>query len=84
MSNSGDVELSRDINVTVEGPCNLALGQNYPNAFNPMTTICYQLTNDNKVRLKFYNLLGQEVKTLVDELKQGEYHQEVFDASRHA
>jgi flagellar hook assembly protein FlgD len=56
--------------------------QNYPNPFNPTTTICYQLTNDSKVNLKVYNLLGQEVATLLDGEKQAGYHQEVFNAAR--
>ncbi|PID59339.1 MAG: hypothetical protein CR986_06230 [Ignavibacteriae bacterium] len=51
-------------------PNDYKLEQNYPNPFNPTTTINYTLPIDKKVSLKIYNMLGQEIKTLVsNELK---------------
>ncbi|RCK77532.1 MAG: Cell surface protein [Ignavibacteriae bacterium] len=51
-------------------PSSYNLEQNYPNPFNPITTIKYQLPVESKVSLNIYNVLGQEVKTLVDEVQE--------------
>ena len=82
-SKSGET-WTKEIKILVSPPDKFELFQNYPNPFNPTTTICYQLTHDSKVNLKVYNLLGQEVATLVDEQKSAGYHQEFFDATRYA
>jgi len=47
-------------------PTKFALNQNYPNPFNPSTTISYDIPQTGKVVLKIYNILGQEVKTLLN------------------
>ncbi|PIS30698.1 MAG: hypothetical protein COT43_01045 [Candidatus Marinimicrobia bacterium CG08_land_8_20_14_0_20_45_22] len=44
-----------------------ALFQNYPNPFNPMTTIVYSIAVESVVKLQIYDLLGREVKTLVNQ-----------------
>jgi hypothetical protein len=75
---------TKEIKIKVAPPEKFELFQNYPNPFNPTTNICYQLTRDSRVQVKIYNLLGQEVMTLVDGEKQAGYHQEVFDATRFA
>lgn len=50
-------------------PSNYSLGQNYPNPFNPSTNIQYSISKRQFVSLKVYNLLGNEVATLVNEEK---------------
>ncbi|MEW6051571.1 MAG: S8 family serine peptidase [Candidatus Zixiibacteriota bacterium] len=65
-------------------PTTLTLRQNYPNPFNPSTTISFALPQRGKIRLTVFNLLGQQVATLVDnELPPGE-HRVQFDGSAYA
>ncbi|RMH82489.1 MAG: choice-of-anchor D domain-containing protein [Calditrichaeota bacterium] len=52
-----------------DAPLRFALHQNYPNPFNPVTKISYQIARTEWVTLKVYDLLGQEIKTLVNEQK---------------
>ena len=55
-------------------PQHTQLGRNYPNPFNPETSIPYPLTEASRVKLAVYNLLGQNVITRVDELQDTGYH----------
>ncbi|HTY58792.1 MAG TPA: FlgD immunoglobulin-like domain containing protein, partial [Bacteroidota bacterium] len=55
-------------------PASLSLSQNYPNPFNPSTTIHYQLSTAGKVTMKIYNVLGQEVRTLLNEVQNAGPH----------
>lgn len=50
-------------------PSGYRLDQNFPNPFNPTTVISYQLTVNSFVKLKIYDVLGREVRTLVNEVK---------------
>lgn len=61
-------------------PNTFSLSQNYPNPFNPSTDINYQLAISNFVSLKVYNLLGQEVRTPVNEKMEAGEHRVTFNA----
>lgn len=61
-----------------------AISQNYPNPFNPATTIEYQLPKDTRVVLKVYNLLGQEVATLMDGNQKAGYYTARWNAQNFA
>lgn len=65
-----------------ETPLTYRLDQNYPNPFNPTTTIQFNLVDPALVTLKVYDILGQEVRTLLDRESMEDGQQDVtFDAS---
>ena len=72
-------ELSLSNLVTID---EYALHQAYPNPFNPVTTIHYELPKAGHVTLRVYNLLGEEVATLVKGEKQAGRYSVTFDGSR--
>ncbi|MBU1036454.1 T9SS type A sorting domain-containing protein [Patescibacteria group bacterium] len=84
--------LSRDLNGTIHDygqtaeatpltpiPTEYALHQNFPNPFNPQTSISYALTETGFVTLKVYNVMGQEVANLVDGQMESGHHTTTFD-----
>lgn len=85
---AGDLRWWKLVPLSVEGPDNpampatFALGQNYPNPFNPSTTIPFDLPQSGNVVLKVFNIIGQEVATLVNGRMEAGRHELVFDASR--
>jgi hypothetical protein len=62
-------------------PSGFVLHQNYPNPFNPSTTIRYEVSERSTVRLQVFNLLGQEMSTLVDEEQNSGVYEARFDGS---
>ncbi len=57
-----------------------SLYQNFPNPFNPSTTICYDLPHDSRVSIVVYDVMGREVRHLVNAVKQAGSHDVHFDA----
>ena len=64
-----------------EVPTEFSLEQNYPDPFNPTTIIPYDLPQPSKVRLSIFNMLGEEVRTLVNQFEGAGYKSVDFDAS---
>ena len=60
-------------------PNQFALEQNFPNPFNPSTTIQYYIPEAGKVSLRVFNLLGEEIKTLQDDYNEAGNYKVSFD-----
>ena len=65
-------------------PSNLTLNQNYPNPFNPSTTISYALPKLSSVTIKIYNMLGEEIAILVNNIKPAGEHSVIWDGKDHS
>ena len=64
-------------------PKTYSLDQNSPNPFNPVTSISFGLPTKSRVRLDVYNVLGQEVRSLIDDELPAGYHSVTFDGTDH-
>jgi len=62
-------------------PSQYELSQNYPNPFNPSTTIKYALATDSRVSIHIYNMLGEKVRTLVNNQQEAGYYSVQWDGS---
>jgi hypothetical protein len=66
----GSIEYSNEVEVEVAAPLEFSLEQNYPNPFNPSTTIKYSVPQSAQVQIKVFDVLGNEIETLLNEEKQ--------------
>jgi len=62
-------------------PDEFALHQNYPNPFNPVTTLRYDLPENGHVNITIYDMLGREVKTLINQTQDAGYKSVIWDAT---
>jgi len=78
----GSYSISSIVEVSILSPIEFSLAQNYPNPFNPSTTINFSLAKESNVNLKVFDLLGQEIISLVNNefMTAGSYSYK-FDAS---
>jgi hypothetical protein len=79
---SGTTNLTGVENGPLEIPTEFLLKQNFPNPFNPSTTVQYSLPVRSHVRLTIYNLVGQIVAELINQEQGAGYHQLVWNAER--
>jgi hypothetical protein len=84
---SGEVTIQAPLDADYDQfslPNKLALGQNFPNPFNPSTTISFSIPERSHVTLKVFNILGQEVETLLNETINAGAYETIWDASNQA
>jgi hypothetical protein len=81
IDNDGTFEYSNTIEVSVMEPTQFSLEQNFPNPFNPSTRISWQSPIGSWQSLKVYDLLGNELATLVNEYREAGKYEINFDAS---
>ena len=77
----GSFSYSKVVQVSTNLISTFELKQNYPNPFNPSTQISFSLAVNGLVTLSVYNLLGQEVKTLINRSLEAGSHSINFEAS---
>jgi hypothetical protein len=77
----GTVSYSDEVSADVIAPAVFSLDQNYPNPFNPSTKISFSLAVDSKVSLKIFDVLGQEVASLVNQELTAGIHNYDFNAA---
>jgi len=79
---NGKFEFSEAIEIDINVPSEFKLFQNYPNPFNPNTLIRFQLPERSEVTLKIYDILGNEVETLLNDVKDAGFYNVDFNASK--
>jgi hypothetical protein len=67
---------------SIFSPNSYDLAQNYPNPFNSSTVIKYSILGEGLVTLKVFNIIGEEVATLVSEVKQAGSYQITFNSAQ--
>jgi len=72
---------NNNVDNVIDIPNSTNLITNYPNPFNPTTTIKYQLKDNGFVSLKIYDVLGKEIEELVNENKSAGFYNATFNAS---
>jgi len=76
----GSYKFSTETNIEVSLPAEFNLEQNFPNPFNPSTIISYSIANKSNVLLSVYNILGEQIATLVNEVKDAGNYKIEFNA----
>jgi hypothetical protein len=82
IDNDGTYEYSSIVMANLGTPNQYILNQNFPNPFNPTTKISYSLPNEGFITIKIFDVLGNEVATLVNENKKSGNYEVLFDGSK--
>jgi hypothetical protein len=70
-----------DVIIPINPVTSYVLYQNYPNPFNPTTTIRYELPQDGVVTIEVFDILGQKVKTILNEFKKADRYEVTFSST---
>ncbi len=81
---NGEFEYSNEIEIEVGTPLNFSLEQNFPNPFNPVTTIKFALPVSGNINLSIYNSLGEKVETLTNQFLEAGYHKIEWRANNYS
>ncbi len=84
ITGDNNVNAQKEIILNFTPPKEYRLEQNFPNPFNPTTKIQYQIPFNSKVTLKIYDILGEEVTTVVNEVQDAGYKEVLFNGSNYA
>ncbi len=76
---SGEIHINGPVEIFVSPPSRYALSQNYPNPFNSNTKIEYLVKEEGRITIEIFNISGQLIKVLVDNLKPAGSHMVVWD-----
>lgn len=80
---SPEIKMTNSVNESsTQTLISFSLEQNYPNPFNPITVINYQIPFNSRVNIKIYDLLGRELITLLNDIKNSGNHSIFFNASK--
>jgi len=77
----GTFEYSNSVIIEVFSPEKYTLAQNFPNPFNPSTTIEFSIPQTSNVTIEIYNVIGERVASLVNKTLAAGYHRTDFNAS---
>jgi hypothetical protein len=80
----GKYEYSKVVSIEINSLDNYSLNQNYPNPFNPATKISYNIASDGFVIMKIYDVLGNEVSSLINDHQKAGNYITTFDGSKYA
>ena len=81
VDNDGQFKYSNLVEAEISIPIEFALNHNYPNPFNPVTTIKYSLPTESEVNISVFNILGQKIIDLVQQQQAAGYYETRFDSN---
>ena len=78
---SNEIYIIEDASATSETPHSFKLAKAFPNPFNPVTTISFEVPHKSNVKLEVYDITGSKIRTLADNVFRAGYHSLSWDAS---